>query len=272
MGHYEGNTMKRIFGKPKTITPELEEIGAPLTKPKDEPQTPRTAPSPLDRKPKEAIMPVKIMRVGGRRLWLAGIGVAIAGVSFIGIANYSTTLNMAVGFVSIMAFAGGAVCIYLGLKNQDAGVVLSPASKMVNGKLVTAPKFLANSLNIYPNQIVFEELPLEALHHGQLRKCRNDNKYYYVHIWGTAFGGKEEKLNEFLLPDTQYRDPREFANNINIPAHRRLAMRKESLLQKLSPVLIIAGMGIVALLIITTSPQPLPPGTVPAALVLRGIF
>ena len=61
-----------------------------------------------------------------------------------------------------------------------------------------------------------------------------------------------KELKAFILPDTQYRDPREFANNLNIPAHRKLAQRRASLVQKVAPFAIVAGIGIMGFLFIVS--------------------
>jgi cytoskeletal protein RodZ len=72
---------------------------------------------------------------------------------------------------------------------------------------------------------------------------------------------KDERLNtfkQFSLPDTKYRDPREFANNLNIPAHRALAQREASLLQKIAPWALVGAIGIWLIFMIATANPPPP--------------
>jgi hypothetical protein len=165
-----------------------------------------------------------------------------------------------VGFISIVALIGGGACMYFGWKSNNEYISFSSNNPLDKSRDKT---FIANSMVIYPNQLKFENLPEPALL-GQPRRCRNDNKFYYVLIEGSAFKGKKPgELVEFTLPDTQYRDPREFANNLNIPAHRRLAQRKANVLEKFSPLIIIGAMIIIGIVWVATNPAPAAPGTIP---------
>lgn len=105
----------------------------------------------------------------------------------------------------------------------------------------------AVSLNIYPNRIVFEETPEPK---GQPWKCENDGKYYCVHIWDEKTNG----LIEFQLPDQAYMDPQLLATRVlELPAHRRIFRRKQTLLQQLSPMMAALGVVIMWIIIITTT-------------------
>lgn len=192
----------------------------------------------------------QIIKTGGRRWWLVGIGAAaIVGCFFLFSAMGT---NQVFAFIAVFGIISGGIAVYLGQKKHDEGILIVAAGSTGGKKAVKLKT--ANSLNIYPKAIKFEQLPDEDLK-GYPHKCRNDGKYYYVNIDGSCWGCKDDAgiLKPLLLPDTQYRDPREYANNINIPAHRRLAQRKASLLEKLSPVIILAAMGILWLIWITTS-------------------
>jgi len=196
-------------------------------------------------------------RIGGRKWWLIAIGAVVVVLGFVGMFSYIQNMSTMVGFISVVALIGGGACMYFGWKSNNEYITFSSNNPLDKSRDKT---FIANSMVIYPNQLKFENLPEPALL-GQPRRCRNDNKFYYVLIEGSAFKGKKPgELVEFTLPDTQYRDPREFANNLNIPAHRRLAQRKANLLEKFSPLIIIGAMIIIGIVWIATNPAPAPPG------------
>jgi hypothetical protein len=203
--------------------------------------------------------PFRIERAGGRKWWLIIAGCVFIVLGFVGMFSFMTSMSPMIGFISVMGWAIGGFAIYFGWKAHDDGVTFASNNPLDKARDKT---FLANSMNIYRDKLAFENLPDDKLL-GQPRLCRNDKKFYYVHIEGIAFGGKIPGLVQFVLPDTQYRDPREFANNINIPAHRRLAQRKANLLEKLSPLIIIFAMGIMGIVWVATQPPPPVPGTLP---------
>ncbi len=179
----------------------------------------------------------RIKKVSGRRWWLAGIGLSIFVVACYCLTLYGQERNIFLGFATVLGWGGGGVIVYFGLKSRDTGIVIMPSGETGIQR--------ANSLNIYPEEIKFENISEEKLL-GQPVKCLNDNNYYHIHIWDKDLS----VLKPFTLPDTQYRDPREFANNLNIPAHRKLAQRRASLIQKIAPFALVAADGIVAFLII----------------------
>lgn len=187
------------------------------------------------------VQATKVIKVGGRKWGLVGSGVILLVVGIGGFAFYSQTLNTFVGMVAVFVLLGGGFLTYYGLKKNDSGVIITR-----DGKL---SKIKANSVNIYPDHIAYEDLPADQLL-GQPRRCRNDGKYYYVHIQYEV----EQKLKQFILPDSTYGDPREFAGCLNIPAHRALAQHSASTLQKIAPFAIVAGIGIMAFLFITMTP------------------
>ncbi len=156
--------------------------------------------------------------------------------------------NMLLAMGTILCWPGGAYLLYRGIQKRDQEAVIIGADK---------PKGLVNSLSIYakkdsetgriyPEKIVFEweENPL-----GQPQQCINNNRWYYVHLWDIAKG----KLVPFALPDSQYFDPREFANVITMPAHKKLFERQATLLQKIAPfVMVVAFLISIFGLLITT--------------------
>jgi hypothetical protein len=200
----------------------------------------------------------RVKKVGGRRWWLLGSGLVIAGLGITGFIIYALTMNMGIGAPSVFMLVGGCVAAYYGYQPRDEGIVLTASGKNIK-------PIEANAFNIYRDRLVFEKMDDSTLL-GQPRKCRNDNKYYYVHTTGDAWRGKDSDANKliaFTLPDTQYRNPTEFANNLNIPAHRELAKKRSTLFQKLSPALILVGMMIVFILWVATSPPPAATAAVP---------
>lgn len=121
-------------------------------------------------------------------------------------------------------------------------------SKVINvrQKIDNSPK---NCMNIYPDKIVFENMPDKSLE-GQPWKCENDGRSYYVHIWNE----EDKRLREFKLPDQAYMDPQVFAERpLELPAHRRIFRQKQTLLQQLSPIMVLGAIVIVWILIITTT-------------------
>lgn len=163
---------------------------------------------------------------------------------------------MYLGVPGVFAILGGGFLAYSGLKKREENIIFVTASGRESN--VKAATLKANSLNIYPDRVEFAEMP-PAERQGMPRRCRRDNKYYFVHIWDTAWGNKnpQDKLVPFKLPDTQYRDPRVFAINLRLPAHRELVKRKATLFEKLSPIFLVIGLVIVSIvLVIAMSPPP----------------
>lgn len=115
----------------------------------------------------------------------------------------------------------------------------------------TAPKTIVNSLNLHPDKVFFTDMAKPA---GQPWKCRNDGKSYYVNKWEWNNDGKTTgEYKPFNLPDQQYMDPVVFAQRVlELPAHRRIFTRKQTILQQLSPMMAAGGAIIVWILILTT--------------------
>jgi len=181
----------------------------------------------------------KVKEVGGRCWWLAGVGTGILAIAIPLIGYYGQSRNIGLGLLGVLGLMGGGFAVYSGLKSRDTGIIITPDGKVNKKK--------TNCLNLYPDRIEFAELPRGELL-GQPLKCLNDGKYYHIHIWDESIA----KFKLFILPDTQYRDPKEFANNLNIPAHRKLAQRRASLMQKIAPFAIVAAMGIMVFLFLVT--------------------
>jgi hypothetical protein len=200
----------------------------------------------LNSKPKaKPEQPLKAIKVGGRKWWLVIAGAVVIALGLTALFMFGTSRNAMVGFVAVATLMGGGTAVYLGWQKQEEGEIFTP-----NGKI--DKKFKANCLNVYPDEIKFENMPKELIPPGQPRKCRNDGKFYWVNI----FNQKEGKLLKFKLPDTIYRSPAEFSNNINIPAHRELMKARANLFEKIAPGLIVLAMFVVAILMIATNKPP----------------
>lgn len=160
--------------------------------------------------------------------------------------------NMFLTMAIILLFPSGAFLVYRGWnKTTDIETVI------VGQKKVTTP---VNSLNIYakkdretgkiyPEKVVFEMLPNPM---GQPQQCTNNGKWYHVHIWDLA----TNKLSPFVLPDSQFFDPREFANVIKMPAHKKLFSRKMSMIQKIGPWVMVVAFLISIIGMVITAPAP----------------
>lgn len=212
------------------------------------------------KKPEEPVIKpeakMKVKEIGGRRWWLVYLGGGLILLGIIGFVIFAGNPSaMVIGVPSIFFILGGGLCVWQGMEKKETGIILLPGGSKKTGQ--KQKPIAANCLNIYPDKMAFEENPEDELA-GHPRKCLNDNKYYFINIWDTAWSNPKPigKLTQFLLPDTQYRDPRVFALNLRIPAHRKLAQRKASTLEKLSPFILVAAIVIVGIIMIAMSPSP----------------
>ena len=172
-----------------------------------------------------------------RLFMLIGSGIiAVAGLGMFSI--YFITMNMAFGAPSVFMIAGGFFLFkYYWSKSGD----------VVTEHIGEVKKVQVNSLSIYQNKVVFEDVHEPA---GYPWECLNDHKKYYVNIWDLAI----KKLIPFVLPDQQYYDPVVFAERVlALPAHRKIFRRKEQLFQKIKTALLVVAILIVFFLILTTS-------------------
>lgn len=101
---------------------------------------------------------------------------------------------------------------------------------------------------IYPEKIAFEWVDEPE---GQPWQCLDDGNWYHLNIWDIVAG----KLKPFILPDSQYFDPREFANVITMPAHKKLFERRQSLFQKIAPWIMIVAFLISIFGLLVTTPK-----------------
>ena len=170
-------------------------------------------------------------------MMVLGGGLTILGLVFFVI--YFMTLNMVVGAPSIFMLGGGGGLFYYYWKKDSSATTEFIGE--VNKKQV-------NCLNIYPAKLLFEDMVNPV---GFPWECLNDSKRYYVNIWDEAV----KRLVPFVLPDQMYYDPRVFAERVlGLPAHKKLFTRKPKLLQQLKTVLLVLAIGIIWILILTTTP------------------
>lgn len=155
---------------------------------------------------------------------------------------YVITLQMFLGYLFVPPI-GLAVFFYWRFKKKTEQV----ADLAYYGEKPL--KLQVNSLNIYPPEkggVLFEDT---AKPEGQPWICDNDGKPYFIHCWNS-------KLSEFMLPDQVYCDPKYFGQRVlSLPAHRRLFVRKESLLKKASPFILLLVILAGWILILTTVPK-----------------
>jgi len=151
---------------------------------------------------------------------------------------YYFSLNMVFGVSGVVMAVGSIFVFRYYWKKED-----SLSVEHIGG----VQKDKANSLNIYPDKVEFANVYEPE---GFPMQCVNLRKKFYVNIWDEA----SKKLVPFVLPDQQYYDPKVFAQRVlGLPAHRKLFERKPKLLQKLKTALLVCAIGIVWLLILTTT-------------------
>lgn len=206
------------------------------------------------REKREKLEKREITNKSGRRLWLSLLGLAgmAVGVYLFGVWN-AQPQNTILGLATVSLILGGAYVVYLGFKRRDSVVVVNaggdkPGNKIANSLNIYARRNEATK-QIYPEKVVFElvEKPL-----GQPQQCTNNSKWYYVHMWDIDKG----ILTPFVLPDSQYFDPREFANVIKMPAHKKLFERRVTLLQQIAPWAMVVAFVVAIIGFIATTPPP----------------
>lgn len=161
----------------------------------------------------------------------------------------SVLLTMAV----ILLFVGGVILLIKGwrvTRYEEAVIVGAKKPEGPVNSLNIYAKKDAGTGQLYPEKIAFELVnskgqvvtettPLEKGEHpiGQPWQSLDNGQWYHLNIWDIAAG----KLKPFMLPDSQYFDPREFANVITMPAHKKLFERRATLFQKIAPWIMLVG-------------------------------
>ena len=180
-------------------------------------------------KTKKVFTPRFYMMILSGVVFVAGLGLFVI---------YFRTLNVVFGLPGFVMMGGGIYAFLHYWKSEG-----NLAIEHIGG----AKKDIVNSLNIYPDKIVFEDVYEPR---GFPMLCVNLKKKFYVNIEDLA----TKKLIPFILPDQQYCDPNVFAQRVlGLPAHRKIFERKPKLLQRLKTALLVIAIGIVWLLILTTT-------------------
>lgn len=172
--------------------------------------------------------------------WFYVIGGAFAIVFGIGLGFlWGQNKNPILGLMMILVIGMGALFFIKGIKYQDAGTILAPEGKF-RGK--------ANSLNIYakkdpetsmpvPARIIFEDV---AAPEGYPQRCRNDGKYYYVHI----FNLEKQSLTPFNLPDTKFCPPTQLRIPATMQANHAYFRPVPSLFQRIAPWMLVLALAV----------------------------
>ena len=230
----------------------------------------QTPPSPADKKGEG------YKKTGGRRWWLIWLGAVLIALAVPIFLVYNTNpSNIAMAFLLVLFGGGGIACLVFGLKAREESVkfVSLQGKQKLKGK--------ANCMNIYykldrEGKLITDRVEFEFFDEDRLKKmqvegrlgkyqrCRNDGNYYYVHELVPVMGkGKvykpvrEWELNPLILPDQVYFNPRELANVVSMPEVFKYLKPKPGKFDKIKPVLLAVGAGILAVLIIALqSPAP----------------
>ena len=178
--------------------------------------------------------------------WLlvfGGILLVVLGCAF-SFYIYSHSRNNPVFILGLFAIVPGVVLVFRGWRTEGGDTV--PSGAIRGDRALVKPKGNENCLNIYPPDlggIKFEHADTPA---GLPWKCENDGKWYFVNIWDQAKKG----LIALVLPDTQYYDPKEFANIVGAEPIKRFFEMHFQTLEKLAPWLFIAMIGLMILAMI----------------------
>lgn len=194
---------------------------------------------PIETEPDSVAKPPEVIKkTYTRRFMMLIMGGALIGIGLVMFTVYFFTQNMVFGGPSIFLIGGGVILFkYYWGKTDDA----------VIQHIGEVNKAQVNSLCLYPNKIAFENVNDPE---GYPQQCLNDKKHYYVQKWDEA----TKRLVSFVLPDQQYYDPGVFAERVlELPAHQKIFTRKPNLFQKIKTGLLVLAIGIVWLLILTTT-------------------
>lgn len=182
---------------------------------------------------------IKVKKVYTPRFYIMILSGVVSASGLVLFIIYTNTLNIVFGLPGIIMVVGG-IFVLQHYWRKGEGISIEHLGGM--GKSDTA-----NSLNLYPDKVLFENVDKPV---GFPWSCAGLKGKYYVNIWGKL----EEKLVPFVLPDQQYCDPIVFAQRVlGLPAHRKIFERKPKLLQRLKTALLVIAIGIVWLLILTTT-------------------
>ena len=154
---------------------------------------------------------------------------------------YFKTLNMVFGIPSVIITVSGIFAFRHYWQKED-NLSVEHIGKKTKDATVNI-----NSLNLYPDRIEFANVENPQ---GFPMLCDNLKKKFYVNKWDK----ETDALIPFILPDQQYLDPIVFAQRVlGLPAHKKIFERKPKLLHRLKTAMLVLAIGIVWLLILTTT-------------------
>ena len=192
---------------------------------------------------KQSVAPPQQAKVKRRftfRFYMLIAGGIISTLGLVCFVIYFRTLNMMFGFPSIPLMGGGGFLLYFYWGKYE-GITVAEFAGGTSKKQV-------NSMNLYASMVIqFEDM---AKPEGFPWECINDGKMYFVNEWDV----EHNQFAPFKLPDQQFMDPGEFAKRVlELPAHRKIFVRKPKLFEKLKTGLLVIAIGVVWLLILTTT-------------------
>lgn len=193
-----------------------------------------------EKQPEALPQRAKMKRRFSFRFYMLVLGGIIATLGLACFVIYFRTLNMSFGIPSILMMAGGGFLFYFYWGKYENIAV----TEFIGG----TKKEQVNSMNLYSSMTIkFEDMVKPE---GFPWECINDGKMYYVNIWNL----ESKRFAPFVLPDQQIMDPKEFAQRVlELPAHKKIFTRKPKLLEKLKTALLVLAIGVVWLLILTTT-------------------
>ncbi len=165
------------------------------------------------------------------------------GVSTPGANRTSGTLTM---FLGLLLAGGGGLLVYLFLKDNSGG-----GMPIANATAATTPGQAKSTgridtLVVSPRDVTFESMgEVDAIKH----QSRNDGKWYQL-VARDADG----KVTDFVLPDigedSQYYDPREFANVVTMAANKVLFEPRAEKFKQVAVGLMVVAIAVLGIVIV----------------------
>lgn len=194
-------------------------------------------------KPENKEKQINIKKSYTYRFYMVALCIVVIFVGAILFVMYISSLNLVLGAPGIIMLLVGVITLRHYWKQE--GNIAVEHIKGVEDKGGT--KITINSLSIYEDRVIFENVYEPK---GFPWQSENDNKKYYINI----FDEVTHKLIPFVLPDQQYCDPNVLGKRIlALPAHRKIFERKPTLMQKVKTASLVVAIGVIWLLIMTTT-------------------
>lgn len=185
---------------------------------------------------------------------LIGVGIFAVGIFLFGIVDIvdeDGNRNYLAAVPTVVCFLVGGLAVLFGMKYKGT----SDFNVIIKGEKKSAILNRVNSMNVLvrrdsngkvvPWMIYFCKLKKPM---GQLRKCENDGKRYYVHLLDIGC----KKLKETRLPDTVYLDPRQMKIPYTMEHDKEFWKPVPTLWQKVGPFALVLTLVIEWIIKITT--------------------